>query len=186
MTSLSRIASQVEEVDEQTFVRFCEYAYMGDYTPAQQQIVLPSSKLDNGECQIECYCGERAFPAHKKDKKRKGGSKFADDVAVAVEEYSGRCSLETPTQKLWDEFQCRAYSVVSPKFITDRMEKVIELARFSYCNKNTRDNEARGDLDNLRRMVVHFVVCVFGTIVKDDKFLGLMEEGGCFARDLIT
>ena len=48
MTSLSRIASQVEEVDEQTFVRFCEYAYMGDYTPAQQQIVLPSSKLDNG------------------------------------------------------------------------------------------------------------------------------------------
>lgn len=223
----------LKEVDEQTFVRFCEYAYMGDYTPAQQQIVLPSPKLDKGEYQAECYCAERTFPAHKKDKKRKGGSKFADDVAV--EEYCGRCSLETPTQKLWDEFQCRTYSVVSPKFrprehlaeceadsgpflcharvyvfadtydiptlrslaldklhhalcslevITDRMEKVIELARFSYSNDNTRDNEAGRDLDDLRKMVVHFVICVFGTIVKDDKFLGLVEEGGCFARDL--
>jgi len=27
-------------------------------------------------------------------------------------------------------------------------------------------------------MVVHFVVCVFGTIVKDDEFRGSMEAGG--------
>lgn len=224
----------LEEVDEQTFVRFCEYAYMGDYTPAQQQIVLPSSKFDKGEFQTECYCGERVLPAPKKDKKKKGSFRFTD--IDTVEESCGRCSHESPTQKIWDEFQRRAYSVVSPKFrprehlaecevdsgpflcharvyvfadtydipdlrslaldklhhalcsfeiITDQMEKVIDLARFSYCNENTRDNEAGRDLDNLRRMVVHFVVCVFGTIVKDDKFLGMMEEGGCFASDLI-
>ncbi|CZS92519.1 uncharacterized protein RAG0_03135 [Rhynchosporium agropyri] len=220
----------LKEVDEQTFVRFCEYAYMGDYTPAQKQIVLPNTRTDHEEFRTECYCEERAFSAHKKNKKKKGGLMFVDDD-IHVEPCV-RCSLETPTQKLWDEFQCRVYSVVSPKFrpceefeadsgpflcharvyvfadmydipdlcslaldklhhalcafevVSDGMEEVIDLARFSYCNENTRDNEPRRDMDDLRRMVVHFVVCVFGKIVKDDKFLGMMEEGGCFARDL--
>ncbi|KAH6722047.1 hypothetical protein BKA61DRAFT_166843 [Leptodontidium sp. MPI-SDFR-AT-0119] len=48
----------LEEVDEQTFVRFCEYAYRGDYTPAQQQIVLPSSKFDRGGLLLSVIMGK--------------------------------------------------------------------------------------------------------------------------------
>jgi len=230
----------LEGVDEQTFERFCEYAYMGDYTPAQQQNVLASFNFDGGE--IPTHMGDLAegvFAASKKFKKKKDVSRFAgyDDV----EESCGQCVLcgqrgrGVPTKILWDEFQRRKYSAAIPKFrprefldeseykdgpfhcharvyvfaemyeIADlrslaldklhqalcsfkvaagQMGSVIDLVRFSYCNDNTRDNEAGQDIDSLRRMIVLFVVCVFGTIVKDDRFPGLMEAGGCFARRL--
>ncbi|KAH6702769.1 hypothetical protein BKA61DRAFT_196718 [Leptodontidium sp. MPI-SDFR-AT-0119] len=230
----------LESVNEQTFVRFCEYAYMGDYTPAQQQHVLASFNFDGGE--IPTHMGdlaEGAFASSKKSKKKRDASRFAgyDDV----EESYGQCVLcgqrgrGVPTQILWDEFQRRKYSAVIPKFrpresldecenndgpfycharvyvfaemydiadlrslaldklhqalcsfkvVAGQMGKVIDLAQFSYCNNNTRENDAGQDIDSLRRMVVHFVVCVFETIVKDDRFLVLMEEGGRFARDL--
>jgi hypothetical protein len=230
----------LEGVDEQTFVRFCEYAYMGDYTPAQQQHVLASFNFDGGEIPTPMGdLAEGAFAASKKSKKKKGASRIAD--YDNVEEccghcvQCGQCGRGVPTQILWDEFQRRKYSAVIPKFrpresldecenndgpfycharvyvfaemyeiadlrslaldklhqalcsfkvVAGQMGRVIDLVRFSYCNDNTRDNEAGQDMDSLRRMVVHFVVCVFGTIVKDDKFPGLMEAGGCFARDL--
>jgi hypothetical protein len=218
----------LEDIDEQTFVRFCEYAYMGDYTPAQRQLVLASSKVDRAESPAPAGdYAEEYFGVYKK----KGASVFSG--FDSVEKSCGQCGREAPMQILWEEFQRRDYSVVSPKFrprekleecednagpflcharvyvFADRydiaglrilaldklhqalcsfkaagnqMGKVIDLTQFSY--DNTRDNEAGQDIDSLRSMVVHFVVCVFGTIVKNDSFLELMEEGGRFARDL--
>ena len=43
---------------------------------------------------------------------------------------------------------------------------VVELAKFSYSNANTLNNEAGQDIEGLRSMVVHFVVCVFETYCK--------------------
>jgi len=57
------------------------------------------------------------------------------------------------------------------RLLTDRTQ-------FSYCNINTGDNEVGQDIDSVRRMVLQLVVCVFETIVKDDRFLEVMEEGG--------
>ncbi|CZS99474.1 uncharacterized protein RAG0_07806 [Rhynchosporium agropyri] len=88
----------LEEVDEQTFVRFCEYAYIGDYTPAQQQVVLPSFQFENGDSLIKCYYKERAFLASRKSKKKKGSFKLPD-IDNAKESYE-RYSHKTPTQKL--------------------------------------------------------------------------------------
>ncbi|PVH70118.1 hypothetical protein DL98DRAFT_146070 [Cadophora sp. DSE1049] len=38
--------ASLREVDEQTFMRFCKYAYMGNYTPTQQHPVPASSNFD--------------------------------------------------------------------------------------------------------------------------------------------
>lgn len=75
-------------------------------------------------------------------------------------------------------------ALCSFKVVGNHMGKVVDLAQFSYSNDNTRDNEAGQDIDSLRSMVVHFVVCVFETTVKENSFLELVEEGGRFARDL--
>lgn len=228
----------LDDIDEQTFVRFCEYAYMGDYTPAQRQLVLAASKVNRAElpAPVKDYSDDFfGFPSSKKEKKEKKKSASVFSGFDSVEKSCGQCGREAPMQILWDEFQRRDYSVVSPKFrprenleecednagpflcharvyvFADRydiaglrilaldklhqalcsfkaagnqMGKVIDLPQFCYSNDNTRDNEAGQDIDRLRSMVVHFVVCVFEIIVKDNSFLELMEEGGRFARDL--
>jgi hypothetical protein len=74
--------------------------------------------------------------------------------------------------------------LLSFKAAGSQTESIIDLIRFSYSNANTRDNEAGQDIDSLRRMVVHFVACVFENVAMDDNFLALMEEGGPLARDL--
>lgn len=75
-------------------------------------------------------------------------------------------------------------ALCSYKVAENQMGKVIDLTQFSYSNDNTRDNEAGQVRDSLRSMVVHFVVCVFETIEKNDSFLALVEKGGFFERDL--
>lgn len=114
----------LEDIDEQTFVRFCEYAYMGDYTPAQQQLVLASSKFDRGECPAFVRDDvEAIFGASKKNKNKKGGSKLA--YFDAIETSCGQCGHEAPKQTLWDQFQRRAYSMVSPKFQPRKYRKSV-------------------------------------------------------------
>ena len=98
---------------------FCEYAYMGDNIPAQQQPVLISSKFDMGESLTPArYYAEDTFATKKekkkkKKKKKKGGSKFL--VSMRLKNFVDNAAIDT-TQKLWGEFQCHAYSMVSPKF----------------------------------------------------------------------
>ena len=65
-----------------------------------------------------------------------------------------------------------------------RVRDIVNLVRYSYSNENTRDNEVGQDIDGLRKLIVHYVACVFETVASDDSFLVLMEEGGPFIRDL--
>ena len=36
-------SADLKDVEQHTFIRFCEYAYMGDYTHADHEVMLDSS-----------------------------------------------------------------------------------------------------------------------------------------------
>jgi len=72
------------------------------------------------------------------------------------------------------------------KLNSTQISEIVNLVYYSYNNENTRDNEAGQDIDCLRRLVVHYVACVFEIMARDDNFLALMEEGGQFVRDLTS
>ncbi len=214
----------LDDIEGETFASFCEYAYVGDYAPAQPQRDLEPAKVEEADSSdlLDGY-------SRKANLKKKKGKR--DSVADTDKDPCAECGRKASLQTLLDEFKSRDYyTVVSPKFrprehvkgdpflcqarvyvFADRydiaelrilaldklhralcsstaarsqMGKVVDLIRFSYSNENTRDNEVGQDRDSLRSMVVHFAVCVFESLVKEDSFLELMEEGGRFARDL--
>jgi len=103
----------LDDIDEQTFVRFCEYAYMGDYTSAQNEIVPLTPDVVSKTSPL-IVAGQDFFKISSSKKKKKDRSSFALDVPDD-EPYCGRCNHGIK-QNLWDEFQSRDYSVISPRF----------------------------------------------------------------------
>ncbi len=65
-----------------------------------------------------------------------------------------------------------------------RTGDIVSLVRCIYSNDNTPDSGVGQDIDEFRKLMIHYVACVFETVAKDDGFLVLMEEGGPFIRDL--
>lgn len=70
------------------------------------------------------------------------------------------------------------------KLYAERVGDIIELARHEYLNPDLPDRRDDGTLDDLRKLVVDYVVCEIDTIGKHDEFTKYMEEGGEFVGDL--
>lgn len=95
---------------------FCEYAYVGDYTPAQRQHLVTAPLADVAESyarmgeSVDEYFGYQ--PASKRQKKSDVSvfGAFAD-----VEKFCGQCGREAHMHVFW-EFKRRDYAVVGPKF----------------------------------------------------------------------
>lgn len=62
-----------------------------------------------------------------------------------------------------------------------RISDVIELVRCAY--ENTPNRRADGSVDELRALVVEYLVCKHQKIGKSIEFKGLLEEGGEFVSD---
>jgi hypothetical protein len=70
------------------------------------------------------------------------------------------------------------------KLFADRIGDVVELARYVYsADGGVPDRGEDGTLDELRRLVVEYVVCEVDTIGKSEAFVGFLEEGGEFVGD---
>ena len=69
------------------------------------------------------------------------------------------------------------------KLYTKRVGDIIELARYAYSNPDLPDRSIDGTLDDLRKLVVEYIVCEIDTIGKCDEFVKYMEEGGEFVGD---
>jgi hypothetical protein len=75
----------------------------------------------------------------------------------------------------------------------ERIGDIIKLTRYAYLNPNLPDRSDNGTLNNLRKLVVNYIVCEIDTIGEGDKFVKYIEEGGEFvggfwriARDYIA
>jgi hypothetical protein len=78
------------------------------------------------------------------------------------------------------------------KLYADRIGDIIELARYAYSNQDLPSRSIDGTLDDLKKLVVEYIVCEIDIIGKHDAFVEYIEEGGEFvvdfwkaARDLI-
>ena len=69
------------------------------------------------------------------------------------------------------------------KLYAKRVGDIIELARYAYSNPDLPDRSGDGTLDDLRKLVVEYIVCEIDTIGKYDEFVKYMEEGGEFVGD---
>jgi hypothetical protein len=65
----------------------------------------------------------------------------------------------------------------------ERVGDIIELAKYAYSNPDLPNRSDGGNLDDLRKLVVDYIVCDIDTIGKYDEFLKYMEEGGEFVGD---
>ncbi|KAF2254762.1 hypothetical protein BU26DRAFT_144802 [Trematosphaeria pertusa] len=65
----------------------------------------------------------------------------------------------------------------------ERTRDIVELARFAYSNDNTMDRGDDGHLDDLRELVVEFMVLQIHIMEKSGEFEELLEEGGQFVLD---
>ncbi|KAF3004328.1 hypothetical protein E8E13_009412 [Curvularia kusanoi] len=66
---------------------------------------------------------------------------------------------------------------------TERVGDVIKLARFAYSNAELPDRKDDGSIDDLRKLIVEYIVCEIDTIGKCDDFVKYMEDGGEFVGD---
>lgn len=65
----------------------------------------------------------------------------------------------------------------------ERVGDIIKLARYAYSNPNLPDRSENGTLDDLRKLVVDYIVREIDTIGESDEFVKYIEEGGEFVGD---
>ncbi|EUC26867.1 hypothetical protein COCCADRAFT_10358 [Bipolaris zeicola 26-R-13] len=74
-------------------------------------------------------------------------------------------------------------TLMNSKLYTKRVGDIIELARYAYSNPDLPDRSDDGTIDELRKLVVEYIMCEIDMIGKCDEFVKYMEEGGEFVGD---
>ncbi|KAF2761580.1 hypothetical protein EJ05DRAFT_530280 [Pseudovirgaria hyperparasitica] len=69
------------------------------------------------------------------------------------------------------------------KLYDSRVGDIVELSRYIYSNQDLPGRSEDGTLDELRKLVVEYIVCEIDTIGKNDEFVKYIEEGGEFVGD---
>ncbi|OCK75344.1 hypothetical protein K432DRAFT_308732, partial [Lepidopterella palustris CBS 459.81] len=96
----AKVSCLLEDVDEDTFVRFAQYAYTGDYLSANPEIVLEKVQDDTPQQNIEDATQNRS-PCVLFDK-------------ATVIEIPETASSKSKKKQLWEEFTGHNYIMPSP------------------------------------------------------------------------
>lgn len=253
--------ARIEDVKVDDFIRFCEYAYRGDYTvpPWEELPPEPSSTSGKNQQNGDDNSWGGLAPLSKRKKGKKGRAapeappieidypqespvydepefEAAPEPGAAPEpQYEVRPISRTPLRTQFNSrnylidsgpkalilqhFEPKPNSAVDQNFTPvllaharlycfarlrliaplkaltlDKLHKtllnfklyakrvgdIIELARYAYSNPDLPDRSDDGTLDELRKLVVEYIVCEIDTIGKYDEFVKYMEEGGEF------
>jgi hypothetical protein len=86
-----------EDVDEDTFCRFCEFAYFKDYTPPSALVIPRNSLLADGQVD------NTLFVSPKKLKQKLKKAKWYDDIDTQPEIEAPAPTLEEPAPTLEEE-----------------------------------------------------------------------------------
>ncbi len=197
-----------EDVDKETFIRFAQFAYIGDYT-TPQMIIEPTeipSSIDTG-----------VFgPAKKAGKKHVPGplepipafKSLSYQLPIPRFNFADTCDpamAEGPSENIGEILIIHAsLYVLAEKWGIDRLkrlalfkihktlnlfsldipklEHVISFVRYAYSDESTPDLKTK--IDGLRELICHYIAANAALTAEDTSFLALIEEGGAFARDL--
>jgi hypothetical protein len=247
--------ARIKDVKMEDFIRFCEYAYRGDYTvpPWEESPPNPSCASSNNQ-QIGEVDTVGLFGASCRKKKSKKAQlepepetaslpqspaharplfgavphpqpeiKLISRVPLRTQFNNRSYSIkENPRALILQHFEPKSNSSVNQNFTpvmlaharlycfahvrlisslkaltlsklhktllsftlyAERIGDIIELAKFAYSTPDLPDRSDDGNLDDLRKLVVDYIVCEIDTIGKHDEFLKYMEEGGEFVGD---
>jgi hypothetical protein len=249
----------IEDVRVDDFVRFCEYAYRGDYTvPPWEEIPPRSSSTIDKNQENNDHDGWGHFGTSSKKKKVKKVRLVLEPPPMEVDypqeslaidffrleaapepQNESRSVSRTPSRTQFNtrnyltdggpevlilqQFEpkpnstedqnftpvllahARLYCFAHVRLITplkaltldklhktllnfklyaERVGDIIELARCVCSNPDLPDRGDDGTLDDLRKLVVDYIVCEIDTIGKYDDFTKYVEEGGEFVGDI--
>lgn len=250
--SATRCAT-IEDVNVDDFIRFCEYAYRGDYTTPPWEADLPEMRYMSSKDQQNGDDDTWGVLTSKKKKMKKGRvvpvPEIYEPVLEVYEEPPAACPSPEPSYEaapiswtpLRTRFNSRTYldeggpkaqilqhfepkpntavdqnftpvllaharlycfahlRLIEPlkaltldklhktlmkfKLFSRRVKDIIELARFAYSNPDLPDRKDDGTIDDLRKLVLEYIVCEIDRIGKCDEYVKYMEEGGEFVGD---
>lgn len=258
--------AKIEAVEVDDFIRFCEYAYRGDYTvPAWEEVppepspTVSKSHQDDwgdmsmfsrsrkkkgkkGRVELEPSPDEAVYPqeVYPQEVEAYSETKVYDDECAAVPEpqAESRIVSRTPLRTLFNNrnyltengpkaliLQCfepkpnsaveqnftpvllahaRLYcfahvrlieplkalslhklhkTLLTFKLYAKRIGDIIALARYVYSNLDLPGRSDDGSLNDLKKLVVEYIVCEIDTIGRHDEFVKYVEEGGEFVGD---
>ncbi|PVH90097.1 hypothetical protein DM02DRAFT_685668 [Periconia macrospinosa] len=72
------------------------------------------------------------------------------------------------------------------RLYTKRIGDLVELARYAYANPDLSDRSSDDTIDELRKLIVEYIVCETDIIGRRNEFVNYMEEGGKFVGDFWT
>jgi hypothetical protein len=245
--------AKFEDVQVEDFIRFCEYAYRGDYTVPPWEICTSGNDQKNvdvdgwGSLSIKGKKGKKPKKARAALEPSPIGIEYPQE-SLAYDEPKleetlepvyevnpiSRAPLRTqfknrnyptdmgPKALILQHFEPKPNSAADQNFTQillaharlycfahlrlieplkaltlDKLHKtllyfklyvtrvgdIVELARYAYSNPDLPDRNDDGTLDDLRNLVVEYIVCEIDTIGEHDEFVKYMEEGGEFVGD---
>lgn len=211
-----------KDVEEATFIRFCQFAYTGDYKTPEHEL-QPEAKSEGSKSikrKVKRWNSEYESDNTESRLQTTDISPERDQLKVLfearryeireikplVESYTSIRPNKSVTENYTPVFLAHAQLYVLAekygvhdlkqlalyklhktlccfKLYKARIADVVELARYSYSDENTQDR-TDGE-EELRSLVVHYIVSELHSFKTSVEFLELVEDGGAFSRDLL-
>ncbi|KAI9778136.1 MAG: hypothetical protein M1839_008345 [Geoglossum umbratile] len=205
----------LDDVDKQTFLRFCQYVYTGDYAAADPDILLDSlmvGGLDSAERESGWSSKKKKWlesPLPPESHKSILWSEFKElsypTPTPQIQPAPNREPLEDCTPVLLSHAYVHVFAdkydilplrtlalyklhrtLIKFALYKEQAGDIAELVGYSYANTPEPNlGGTAGSVDALRELVMNYIACEAENLVESERFLLLLEEGGTLAKDIM-